>query len=77
MAQIVTETGRQFTEDEAVNFLRSCTNVMLDPASSLVETARAATEMIYTFRALDEHITNTGKLPLEWWNAHRQSVLSN
>lgn len=64
---IQTDTGNEFANpEEALHFIRSCSDTALDPGASLVETASAVTEMIYTFRALDAHLARGGPLPDSW-----------
>lgn len=67
---IITETGREFMDAQAaVSFIRRCTDTMLDPSSSHMDSMVATTEMVYAFKALDQHLGNGGKLPISWGTA--------
>lgn len=68
---IQTETGNEFdTAEEALAFIRACSDTALDPGASLVETASAVTDMIYTFRALDSYLARDASvLPVSWSQA--------
>lgn len=67
---IQTDTGQVFDNaDDAVRFIRECERVMFDPGASMVETSRATTDMVYTFRALDEYLRAGGTLPRSWGTA--------
>lgn len=67
---IQTETGQVFdSADDALRFIIVCQDTMLDPGANMIESTRATTDMLYTFRALDSHLRNGGTLPLSWGNA--------
>jgi lipid A disaccharide synthetase len=64
---LATETGREFvSSQDALEFIRSCQQTMLDPGTTMVETAIATTEMVYAFRALDNHLQIGGEFPVSW-----------
>lgn len=69
---VTTQTGRHFNDaDEALEFIRSCTEKMLDPSSSHMDSMIATTEMVYAFKALDDHLLRGGSLPVAWRNSVR------
>lgn len=69
---LTTETGREFPNvDELYLFIRDAQRMMLDPKSSRVGSAKATVEMVYAFKALDEHLRAGGELPNNWGTAHR------
>lgn len=69
---ITSKTGREFLDaSHAVSFIRGCTETMLDPSSSHVDSMVATSEMVYAFKALDEYLQNGGRLPVGWLGARQ------
>jgi lipid A disaccharide synthetase len=67
VSALTTETGKEFFDaQEALTFIRTCQQTMLDPGTTMVETAIATTEMVYAFRALDDYLSIGGQLPTSW-----------
>lgn len=67
MVALNTATGRSFRDaDEALAYLRQMEEKMLDKNVSMLESSAATIEMVYTFRALDEYLSQGGRMPTSW-----------
>lgn len=68
--EIQSQTGQVFDNaDDALRLILACEGIMLDPGASMIESTRATTDLIYTFRALDDYLRSGGTLPRMWGNA--------
>lgn len=67
---LTTQTGKEFqSAEEALDYIRTCSNKMLDPGASHMESMLATTELLYTVKALDDYLVHFGSLPYSWRNA--------
>jgi hypothetical protein len=70
MTRISTDTGQEFaTVEELLAAIRTNIAEQLSPTTNLVVTARATTEMIFNFQALDAYLSAGNQLPYDWFNA--------
>lgn len=67
MPPLTTDTGKIFRSvDELLEFIRECRMTMLDKNASLMESHTATVELVYAFKALDDHLSLGGVLPRAW-----------
>lgn len=67
---VTTQTGKEFpSAEEALAYVRACSDMMLDPEVDQPASLMATTELLYTVKALDEYLSRGGTLPVSWRSA--------
>lgn len=67
---VTTETGKEFpTAEDALAYIRVCSDMMLDPEVDQSASLMATTELLYTVKSLDEYLSRGGTLPASWRSA--------